>query len=94
MCFFLPILEHPPEMVRGKIIEGLNFYGLSEEFIDAFPFERVVMAGLKSQSEYWSGLALRWVLFVPRTESLEAEVETLSKTGETQKNTTHGEENS
>lgn len=83
--YFLPVLEELPEVVRGKISDGLKCYGLSEEFIDLFPFEKVVMVGLKSQSEYWSNLALKWVLFVPRSNSLEVEVEALSKVGETQK---------
>lgn len=82
--FFLPILEDLPEVVRGKIIDGLKCYGLSEEFMDTFPFEKVVIEGLKSQSEYWSGLALKWVLFVPRSSRLTVEVEALSKTGESQ----------
>ncbi|UOP13235.1 hypothetical protein [Pseudomonas palleroniana] len=82
--FFLPVLEDSPEVVRCKMIDGLKGYGLSEGFIDLFPFEKVVMAGLRSQSEYWSGLALKWALFVPRSNSLEAEVGALSKAGETQ----------
>lgn len=86
MCvFLLPMLEDPPEVVRGKITEGLKLYGLSEEFVDIFPFEKVVMTGLKSQSEYWSDLALKWASFVPRPNNLEAVLEVLSKTGETQK---------
>lgn len=83
--FFLPVLEDPPEVVRGKISDGLKRYGLSEEFMDVFPLEKIVMTGLKSQSEYWSNLALNWVLSIPRSNSLEFEVEALSKTGETQK---------
>ncbi|MEG8236299.1 hypothetical protein [Pseudomonas orientalis] len=83
--FFLPVLEDLPEVVRCKMIDGLKGYGLSEQFIDLFPFEQIVLAGLRSQSEYWSGLALKWALFVPRSNSLEAELEALSKDGETQK---------
>lgn len=83
--FFLPILEEAPEVVRDKMVGGLKRYGLSQEFMDTFPFEKIVVTGLKSQSEYWSNLALKWVLFVPRSNSLKVEVEALSKTGETQK---------
>ncbi|WP_225771987.1 hypothetical protein [Pseudomonas sp. Marseille-Q5115] len=82
--FFLPVLEDLPEVVRCKMIEGLKVYGLSEVFIDLFPFENIVLEGLKSQSEYWSGLALKWALFVQRSNDLEAELEVLSKAGETQ----------
>lgn len=82
--FFLPVLEDVPEVVRCKMIDGLKVYGLSEVFIDLFPFEKIVLAGLRSRSEYWSGLALKWALFVPRSDSLEAELESLSKAGETQ----------
>lgn len=83
--FLLPILESPPEVVRSKLIEGLKLYGLSEEFIDTFPFEKVVMAGLNSQSEYWSSLALKWVLFVSNPHVFKAELEALSESGETQR---------
>ncbi|WP_194791019.1 hypothetical protein [Pseudomonas sp. UFMG81] len=83
--FFLPLLEGLPEIVRCKMIDGLKAHGISELFIDLFPFEKVVVAGLRSQSEYWSSLALKWVLFIPRTDSLEAELEVLSKSGETQR---------
>jgi len=83
--FFLPVLEGLPEVVRCKMIDGLKGYGLSEEFIDLFPFENIVLVGLRSQSEYWSGLALKWALFVPRSGSLEVELDVLSKAGETQK---------
>ncbi|MEN5089739.1 hypothetical protein ABE458_03535 [Pseudomonas protegens] len=82
--FFLPVLEELPEVVRCEMIDGLKGYGLSEGFIDLFPFEQIVLAGLRSQSEYWSGLALKWALFVPRSNSLDAELEVLSKAGETQ----------
>jgi len=83
--FFLPVLEELPEVVRCKMVDGLKGYGLSEEFVDLFPFEQVVLAGLRSRSEYWSGLALKWALFVSRSNSLEAELDALSKSGETQK---------
>lgn len=83
--FFLPMLEGPPKEVRYKMVEGLKRYGLSEDFVNFFPFESIVVEGLRSQSEYWSGLALKWVLFIPRSSSFKAELEILSETGETQK---------
>ncbi|WP_439849914.1 hypothetical protein ACTACG_16225 [Pseudomonas syringae] len=85
--FFLPILEDLPEVVRSKMIDGLKSYGLPEEFVDLFPFEKVVIAGFKSHSEYWSGLALKWVLFIWRPSSLELELELrkLGKSGVNQK---------
>lgn len=83
--FFLPVLEELPEAVRGKIIDGLKCCGLSEDFIALFPFEEIVVAGLKSQSERWSNLALKWVLFIPQSKVLELELDALSKSGETQK---------
>lgn len=83
--FFLPVLENLPEVACGKIIDGLRHYGLSEEFINLFPFEQIVIVGLNSHSEYWCTLALRWVLFIPRSDDLKDALEFLSKAGETQK---------
>ncbi len=59
MCVFLPILEGSPGVVRCKMIDGLKVYGLSEWVLDFLPFEKVVIEGLGSQSEYWSGLVWR-----------------------------------
>lgn len=84
MCVFLPILEGSPGVVRCKMIDGLKVYGLSEWVLDFLPFEKVVIEGLRSQSEYWSGLALKWALFVPRSDILKEEIYALSKIGETQ----------
>lgn len=78
------MLENPPEVVRCKMIDGLKGYGLPEWVVDLFPFEKIVVPGLRSQSEYWSGLALKWVLFVPRSDSIEMGLYALSTLGETQ----------
>lgn len=72
-------------MVRRYIVDGLKFYKLPEELIETFPFEKIVIEGLRSHSEHWSGLALRWVELLPRSSLLTAEVEVLSRTGETQR---------
>lgn len=82
--FFLPVIEETSEIVFGKIAEGLKYYGLSEIYTATFPFEDVVVAGLRSQSEHWSDLALKWVLFLPCGERLKIEVESLIDAGETQ----------
>lgn len=82
--FFLPLLEEFPDVVREKMIEGLKCYNLSEVFVMLFPFEQIIVAGLRSQSEYWSRLALEWVLSVPGSSNLEVELKALSKTGHTQ----------
>ncbi|MBJ9978334.1 hypothetical protein IAE35_23180 [Pseudomonas sp. S75] len=82
---FLPMIEGSPKKVRQKIIEGLKNYGLSEEFIGSLPFEEIVMTGLESQSEYWCGLALKWVLAIESSYVFKSVLEKISEAGETQK---------
>lgn len=72
------------QTVRCKMVDGLERRGLSATFMELFPFEEVVRAGLRSPSEFWSGLALNWALFVPRSQGLKQELDALSATGETQ----------
>lgn len=67
------------------MIYSLKKHRVPEKLIDLFPFEAIIVQGLKSQSEHWSSAALKWALFVLRSTILEAALETLVKTGETQK---------
>jgi hypothetical protein len=52
--FLLPILEVTPVEARERLLGGLRAKGMSEEFIDLFPFEEVVATGLEGQSEHWA----------------------------------------
>jgi hypothetical protein len=83
--FLLPILESAPIDVRQRLLDGLRARGLSEEFVDLFPFEDVVVAGLESQSEHWASLALRWAKIIGRSSRVERALAELADSGPTQK---------
>lgn len=83
--FFLPVLESSPQVVLSLVVKGFREGGLSEEYVDLFPFEAIVFTALKSNSEYWSGLGLKWVEFIAKSPELQVVLETLSREGVTQK---------
>jgi len=82
--FFLPVLEGSPEVVCCLIVDGLKICGLSETFVGLFPFEDIVATALKSQSEYWIGLALKWVSFFLSSNIFNAELRSIIDTGPAQ----------
>lgn len=82
--FFLPILELAPGNVRRQIAEGLSRLGLSSEFVQLFPFEDVMVVGLKSASEHWVSLALKWAEVEKNSPRIRAALVFAAKTGPTQ----------
>ncbi|WP_454834646.1 hypothetical protein [Pseudomonas lini] len=83
--FLLPVLESSPQVVLSLLVKGFREGGLSEEYVDLFPFEAIVFTALKSNSEYWSGLGLEWVEFIARSPDLQVVLENLSRESVTQK---------
>jgi hypothetical protein len=83
--FLLPILEVAPIEVHQRLLDGLRARGLSEEFVELFPFEDVVVTGLESQSEHWASLALRWAKTIGRSSRVERALAALADSGPTQK---------
>ena len=55
----LNLLEHPLANVKSGVEEGLK--RLKPLKASPFPYERTVLAGLRSRSEYWIEGALRWL---------------------------------
>ena len=43
------------------MVTRLSVLGFESNFIDSFPFDLIVERGIKWQSEYWTGLAARWI---------------------------------
>ncbi|WP_437314749.1 hypothetical protein [Sorangium sp. So ce385] len=83
--YLLPILEVTPVEARQRLLEGLRAKGISEEFIELFPFEDVVATGLASQSQHWAALALGWVRIIGRSPKVERALAALADSGPTQK---------
>ena len=54
----LPCLECPSEMFRQALRDSLARRGLPDALEDTFPIDDLIVAGLKSGSEYWTRLAL------------------------------------
>ena len=83
--FLLPLLEVDLGEARRAVEQGLQARGLSAEFGIVFPFEDVVTTGLKSHSEHWAGLALKWAEQLPISPKLQSALKSLASNGPTQK---------
>jgi hypothetical protein len=83
--FLLPVLEIDLGDAHRALEQGVQARGLSTEFITVFPFEEVVATGLESHSEHWAGLALKWAEQMPSTPRLQNALQTMTKSGPTQK---------
>lgn len=74
----------PFDEVHGLLKKDLLRVGLSEEFLKTFPFNEVVIEGLKSYSEHWIGLALEWVEAIPASTEIQNAVLILVNSGPSQ----------
>jgi hypothetical protein len=83
--FLLPALELPHADVHRLLEDGLRANGLSTELAELFPFDDVVIEGLLSSSERWTGLALKWVEHVPLSDNVRNAVQAVVHEGPTQK---------
>ena len=83
--FLLPVLEIALDEAKRLLAQGLQARGLSAEFLAAFPFESVVAEGLKSHSEHWTSLALKWAEQLPASTKLQSALHSLASSGPTQK---------
>jgi hypothetical protein len=83
--FFLPVLEATFEQFQLRVLEGIRGHGMSDDFFKAFPCERLVVAGLKSESEYWVNMAMKWIECIPSSYVLKEELIRLSESGVTQR---------
>lgn len=57
----LAILEYPRQDLEIALTQSLRERGLSSKYLDSFPFDRVILAGLRTLSDYWVGFALDWL---------------------------------
>ena len=57
----LTLLEQPYSDLRCEIKQALSERRIGESLINTFPFNLVILSGLKSGSEYWIRLALNWL---------------------------------
>lgn len=57
----LTLLEQPFGNLRNEISKALHEKNIEESLITTFPFNLVVLSGLKSGSKYWIHLALNWL---------------------------------
>ncbi len=58
----LTLLELQPKILKSKIESALFLKKLPKDYQNNFPYNLVILNGLKSKSEYWINLALNWLL--------------------------------
>ena len=57
----LTLLESPYKGLKDKISKALYENKMDQSLVKSFPFNLVVLSGLKSGSEYWIQLAMSWL---------------------------------
>jgi len=80
-----PLLELPYAEARGTIAGALRDSGLSELWVQLFPFEQLTAAALRSESRFWPDYALRWVHETQLSPAIADALEYVLKEGKTQK---------
>lgn len=67
----LPLLERPFDLVAAEIEEWESGQRRSHGFLARrLPLESLVLHALTSGSDYWAGLALRWVVAMPHVAGI------------------------
>jgi hypothetical protein len=80
----LPCLECPSERLRQTLGDGLARRGLPDTLAETFPIEDLILAGLKSGSEYWTKLALERVGELGATPATQDALRDASRSAPTQ----------
>jgi hypothetical protein len=57
----LPLLERPHPEVADGLREAFHASGLGEEDFESVSLHHLVAYALESKSNYWAGLAVRWL---------------------------------
>ena len=77
----LPLLEFPQSEVSGSLQQAFLDSGLSREDFESVSLRDLVVFALRSESDYWAGLAVHWLAtgsrwtmssFVPGDEMIAA----------------------
>lgn len=65
----LTLLKFNFKILEDKIQIALNLKNLPSEYASKFPYDLVILNGLRSKSEYWINLSLDWLGFHKNQEN-------------------------
>ena len=81
----LPCLEVDREVFIAALTQALSSFNVPLAILDLFPFEELIVDGLKSDSEHWTARALLWVPMQTQSAGLTRAIQYCAEYGPTQK---------
>ena len=76
---FLPCLKKSLSELSRQIDEELVKKKIPVEVKNTFPFQEIILMGLKSESEFWAELALNWLEYIKINEKIKEQLQQITQ---------------